>query len=179
MPLMNEAMREQRRAAGRKGGLARARQFTRDSQKAARRKVSSEALARNGAKGAAVTIARHGMGKLRERSRQYRLKHPSKLELLVIGILARLKLEYEREFIVCDERGFTVDFYLPNEALAIEVHGAIHDEGKPGYEKRVQNDQAKRSLLRTQKRRLLVLHHSEFANVASVIATIKRRLKKW
>lgn len=180
MPL-SEAQIEQRRAAGRKGGkiagAIRAKQFTPQFQRAARRKVSSESCARNGAKGARATIERHGMDTMMEQARRHRLQRPSPLELQVIGILARLKLDYEREFVVCNKRFFTVDFWLPDHRLAIEVHGAIHDPGKPNYRRRLQNDQEKRELLRHQKRRLLMLHHSEFANLGNVIERIRNEVK--
>lgn len=172
MPL-TDAQLEQRRAAGR----ARARQFDSAFQRAARRKVKPQSLSASGRKGAQVTIERHGMETLFEAARQYRLAHPSPLELQVIGILSTLKVRYEREWIVCARQFLTADFYLPEYNMVIEVHGAIHDPGKPNYRRRMQNDTLKRKLLKQQHNRLLVLHHSEFANLANVIERIRREVE--
>lgn len=176
---ISEAERERRREWGKRQGRINAEtRFMREHQRKARRQVSSASCAVNGAKGAAVTIERHGLGTMFEQARQYRLSHPSPLELQVIGILARLKLKYEREFIVCDQRFLTADFRLPEHELVIEVHGAIHDPGKPNYRRRLQNDTLKCELLTQQNRRLLVLHHSEFANLANVIERIRKEVSQ-
>lgn len=160
MAKLSRAQLRQRRNAGK----ARAKAFTPEYQ------------SRAGKLGAKATIERYGMAALLEKARKHRLNHPSPLELTLIGILAQLKVKYEREYVVCNERYFTVDFWLPNQNLAIEVHGSIHDPGKPNYKRRLQNDQQKHALLKQQQRRLIVLHHSEFTDVAKVISKIKEQL---
>lgn len=167
---------EQRREWSRKGGLKRAQQFTSASQRAARKAMSSETAAANGRKGAQATIERHGMGALHQGARRKRLAKPSPLELVMIGILARLKVKYRREVVVCRHSHLSVDFYIARHKIAIEVHGAIHDEGKPGFKARLRRDREKRELLEARGRRLLVFHHSEFANVANIIERIKQEI---
>ncbi|MFN7930924.1 MAG: hypothetical protein U0Y68_23965 [Blastocatellia bacterium] len=95
--MITEERRAYLREIGRRGGQTRAKQLTPAHQRAARRKVKRESLVRAGQKGAQVTADRHGHEKLFEASRQKRLRNPSKWELLAIGILARLGVEYERE----------------------------------------------------------------------------------
>lgn len=167
---------EQRREWGRKGGLKRAQQFTSASQRAARRQMSSETAAANGRKGAQVTIERHGMASLHKGARLKRLANPSPLELVMIGILSRLKVKYRREVVICHYRHLSVDFYIARHKIAIEVHGAIHDESKPGFKARLRRDREKRELLELRGRRLLIIHHSEFANVANIIERIKQEI---
>jgi hypothetical protein len=95
-----EELRAFRSEMGRRGGRARAKQFTPASQRAARRKVSSESCRRNGAKGAARTIELHGYTALFEGCRRKRLANPSKTELVMMGLLKTLRLRYEREYVL-------------------------------------------------------------------------------
>ncbi len=122
-------------------------------------------------------MERHGLGYMLEMARQHRLRNPTRLELQMIGVLGALKLAYEREFVVCKTRMMTVDFMLPACNLAIEVHGGMHDQGKPDYRRRLQNDTDKRALLDAQNRRVLTLHHSEFKDLAGVIERVKREVQ--
>src|SRR5262245_61761407 len=88
------------RRGGLKGGATRAKQFTCASQRAARRKVSSESCRRNGAKGAARTIELHGYKALFEGARRKRLANPSPNELVMIGLLKTLGLKNRREYVL-------------------------------------------------------------------------------
>lgn len=160
-----------RSEAGRKGGLARAKAFTREYQRSIRKKLSSEAAARNGAKGAAVTIERHGQAMLFEKSRQHRLKNPSKPELLMIGILSTLKIEFEREYQPGDQFLY-LDFYLPEHHKAIEVHGRIHK--MVNVEERQRNDERKRELLAELGIECLWIGHEELADVEALVGKIRK-----
>src|SRR5262245_58797657 len=71
--------------------------FTPEHQRHARSKVSSELCSRNGAKGARATIAKYGEEFLFDRWHAWKLANPSRPEQLVIGILTRLGIEFERE----------------------------------------------------------------------------------
>jgi hypothetical protein len=124
---------DERREACRRGGLTRARQFTSESQKAARAKVSSESCVRNGAKGARATISKYGYAHFYRLARAWRLEHPSSHEQQVMAILADLGYaedqDYEREYepfgpdcYVC------VDIAFIDRKLAIEVNGKVHHD---------------------------------------------------
>lgn len=165
MKQLTEAQRE----ACRRGGLARAKQFTRDSQRRARRSVSSEACAANGRKGAQATISRHGMDKLFAHWQRWKQNNPSMPELLMIGLLSTLKVKFEREWRVGNSLQ-TLDFYLPELNLGIEVHGRIHQT--LDAEARARRDETKRASLDDLGVRVLWVNDSEFENVAALAARL-------
>jgi hypothetical protein len=72
--------------------------LTSEHQRRARSKDSSSSCARNGSLGAKATIAKHGFGKFFESWRKWKLAHPSQPEIVIIGILNRLNVVYEREW---------------------------------------------------------------------------------
>ena len=76
--------------------------FTPEFQRWARGHVSSESCAKNGARGFSATLAKHGPGVAFGGARKWRLSHPSSNELVMIGILSRLGIRYEREYRVGD-----------------------------------------------------------------------------
>lgn len=158
-----DELREARSEWGRRGGKARAKQFTSTSQRAARRKVSSESCAKNGKKGAERTIALHGYKALFEGCRRSRLANPSPCELVMMGLLKQMGLKYEREYVL-GETLFTLDFYLAQYRLGIEVDGSIHDKGKPDEAKRIQHAARKAALCRSMGIALIRIHHSELAD---------------
>ena len=170
-----EERREYLREIARRGGQARAQQFTSASQKHARRKVSSESCRRNGAKGAARTIELHGHKPVFEGCRRSRLAKPSLCELVMMGLLKQLRLEYEREYVL-GETLYTLDFYLHEFSLGIEVDGSIHDPGKPDEAKRIQNAERKAALCRSMKIKLIRVHHTELAadDLSAVINKIRK-----
>src|SRR5262249_60274342 len=92
--------------------MATPKHLTRDHQRPARSKVSSCSCARNGRLGAKATIAKHGFRKFFESWRKWKLAHPSQPELVLIGILKRLNVAYEREWQL-QPSFLTLDFYLP------------------------------------------------------------------
>jgi len=163
-----------RSEASRKGGLARAKQFDSAYQRAARRRVSREACAENGRKGAARTLELHGYRALFEGCRRSRLANPSKTELVMMGLLKTLGLNFEREYCL-GETLFTLDFYVAAHRLGIEVDGSIHDKGKPNEAKRIQHAERKEALCRCMGIRLVRVHHGELAgdDLSPVIAKIR------
>src|SRR5262245_14731239 len=80
---------------GRRGGKARALQFTPVSQRAARRNLSSEQAAAKGSKGAQRTIELHGYKAHFEGSRRKRLANPSPNELVMMGLLKTIGLKFD------------------------------------------------------------------------------------
>jgi len=91
---------------GRRGGKARALQFTPVSQRAARRNLSSEQAAANGSKGAQRTIELHGYKALFEGSRRKRLANPSPNELVMMGLLKTIGLKFDARLL--SRENFTV-----------------------------------------------------------------------
>ena len=93
------------RYGGRRGGLARMKRLRErleaegrtlsDYQREIRGHVSSDACRRNGARGAAATLAKHGYAALHEKVIAWRLAHPSEPERQVMAILDELGLAYE------------------------------------------------------------------------------------
>jgi len=162
------------REIGRRGGKSRAKAFTSSYQREARSRVSSAACRRNGAKGAARTIELHGHVRLFEGSRQKRLENPSPLELIMIGLLNRLGLAYEREYQLPDTL-YTIDFHLTGHNTGIEVDGPLHDPGKPGADERKICEERKAEICRNLNIRLFRIHHTELsgADLGGVITKIK------
>jgi very-short-patch-repair endonuclease len=163
---------ERRVAAGKK----RAESFTSRSQRAARKHLSSEQAAANGRKGALATIERYGHEKLFEACRQKRLHNPSQCELYMIGLLKTLGIKFEREYRL-GTSFYTVDFWVESSRLAIEVDGAIHDKGKPGYFKRLDWAKRKDALCASLEITLIRIHHTELgADLSGVIARIREAI---
>jgi very-short-patch-repair endonuclease len=169
-----DELRAWRSEMGKRGGAVRAKQFTSASQRAARRKVSREACQANGRKGAERTIALHGYKALFEGARRKRLANPSKTELVMMGLLKTIGLPYEREYVLGGTL-YTLDFYVAEHRLGIEVDGSIHDKGKPDEAKRIQHTQRKAALCRAMKIKLIRVHHTELADdeLADAIAKIR------
>ena len=120
---------EARREACRRGGRARAQQFTPESQAAAgRRSAEVNDMAALGHKGAQAFITKYGYGKLYHLCREWRLRHPSSHEQQVMDILCTIGLQagldYEREFEADDF--LSIDFAIPGLMKAIEVNGKVH-----------------------------------------------------
>ena len=160
-----------------RGGKERAKQFTSASQRRARKHLSPEKAAANGRKGAAKTIELYGYDKLFEAARQKRLELPNKLELLMIGLLARLNVKYEREYVLQDTY-YTVDFCCADYRLAIEVDGSIHDPGKPQFMKRQDYARRKEALCAQLGLRLIRVHHTELGDdLRPVIEKLQQALR--
>jgi very-short-patch-repair endonuclease len=119
--------------------------FTREHQQYARSKVSSESCSVNGAKGARVTIERYGVDALFKRWQAWKLANPSRPERLMIDLLTRLNIRFERERRIGDSL-YSMDFYLPDTRQAIEVNSQIHT--RLNAEKRKRQAATKRELLK-------------------------------
>lgn len=165
---------EERREHMRTLGKIRAQSFTPAYQRRTRARLSSEKAAENGRRGAERTIALHGHKALFEGCRRSRLANPSPSELVMIGLLKTLGLSYEREYQL-GETLYTLDFYLAERRLGIEVDGSIHDEGKPDAARRIQHAERKIEICRAMSIKLIRVHHSELGgdDLAGVIAKIR------
>jgi len=150
--------------------MATPKHLTREHQQKARQRVSRESCARNGRLGAKATIAKHGYGKFFAAWRKWKLEHPSQPELVLIGILNRLNVAYEREWRL-QPSFLTLDFYLPEISVGIEFHGRIHGQLK--QEQREQNDAKKRDLLASAGIQCLWIEHAEMNDVAALIEKIQ------
>lgn len=154
-----------RSEAARIGGLARAKTLTREHQRAAARKRTSESLAESGRKGAAATLEKYGYETLFRKCRKHRLKNPSGPELLMIGILSTLGLKYEREWRL-GTSFYTVDFKLEGANKAIEVQGRIHR--MLNVEERAARDAKKRELMMEACVEWLYITDKELLDVGAV-----------
>jgi very-short-patch-repair endonuclease len=150
--------------------MATPKHLTSEHQRRARSKVSSSSCARNGSLGAKATIAKHGYGKFFAARRKWKLDNPSKPELVIIAILARLNVDYEREWQI-QPSFLTLDFYFPALRAGIEFHGRIHGQLK--QEQRERNDAKKRELLTTAGIECLWIDHTEMNDVAALIEKIR------
>ena len=134
---LTPAQLAQRREAGRRGGRARAAQFTPEFQAAARAHVKHESLVASGRKGYATAVRNHGPQFAADKLAEYRRKNPTSLERILIAWLDDLGVCYRREYAV---DGCYFDFYLPTFTLLIEVDGdAFHGQTVHG-EDRVSRD---------------------------------------
>ena len=146
--------------------------FTPEFQRWARGHVSSESCRINGPKGFKATLQKHGPDVAFNGARQWRLKNPSSNERLMIGILSRLGIAYEREYRLADSQ-YTVDFYLPSTKQAVEVDSRIHEQFD--VEKRRRQAACKRKLLREGRIVCLTIWDTELAgDVEGVIQKVRR-----
>lgn len=92
----------------------------------------------------------------------------------MMGLLKTLGLRYEREYCL-GETLYTLDFFVAEHKLGIEVDGSIHDKGKPDEAKRIQHAERKEALCRSMNIKLIRIHHTELAgdDLAGVIAKIQ------
>ncbi len=176
MTLTTNQLREIRREAGRKGGQARAKQFTREYQSAAgKRSAEVNDMAALGHKGAMAMIQKHGYGKLYRLCRDWRLRHPSSHEQQVMDILCTLGLEpgrdYDREYEVA--KFLSVDFAFPASFQAIEINGKVHydpsfdDPRRPGT--RAANDADKLARLERLGWRVLVIDYRDMRRADQLV----------
>lgn len=166
---LTPAQLEQRRAAGRKGGLARAAQFTSESQAAARAHVRPESLSRAGKRGYLVTVTRYGPQHAADKLAAYRRAHPTSLEKILIAWLDDLGVTYRREYAV---DGCYFDFYLPEQTLLIEVDGAAWHGQTVHGEDRVSRDTWKTHTAAWGGYRLLRLAEAEMTTGAALNALL-------
>ncbi len=117
-----EITKEMRQVWSRKGGLARAAQFTSESQRHARSHVKRESLQRAGANGYKAFAAKNGPEAAARRFANWRREHPSVLESIVRQWMDDLNVFYVSEAVL---DGFTIypDFLILN-GLVVECDGA-------------------------------------------------------
>lgn len=132
---------EKLRAAGRKGGLARAKQFTSESQKAARAKLPHELVVK-GAKAGWKAVNDRNPGLAGRILANWRAKNPSVPEQTVDAWLTELGIEAERELSLF---GLFID--RAAGSIAIEVDGAgYHGPDAIDADTRAANDRRKEDL---------------------------------
>ena len=110
----------------RKAGLARAKAFTPEYQRAARAALPREVAVRAGRKGFRSAM-KAGLGhKAIEGTAAYHLAHPSKYEVMCMEMLDDMSVSFQREVIIhCrNEKEWLVDFLVGRKV--IEVNGEIH-----------------------------------------------------
>lgn len=109
--------------ARRRGGLTRARQFTRDYQRAVASCKPREQLVKAGRAGWEALVAAKGVEYAARQAAKWRRKHPSALEQAVMTWLDEHGVSYEREAEINLSAGvFFADFKLEDGRL-IEVDG--------------------------------------------------------
>lgn len=113
---------DERREAFRRGGLSRAKQFTSESQRAARSQVKKESLKRAGAAGFKAFAAKNGIEAAAKRFADWRRAHPSVLERIVRAWLDDLDVFYISESVL---DGYTIypDFLIMSHGLVVECDG--------------------------------------------------------
>lgn len=131
---------ERRSQIARIAGLARARAFTPEYQRATRARQTSEMCAAKGRKAFAALVRKHGQAGALEHLAAYRREHPSKLEQTVMAWLDQHNISYEREPLV---NGIYCDFLLTGTKTVIECDGAIWHELHPLH----RQDRASRDLV--------------------------------
>lgn len=116
-----DAVRAHLSAIGKRGGQTRATQFDSDFQRNARSHVKPESLQRAGRSGYDKVGGETWWAEQTEKARQYRLRHPSNHERIVIDALLHmlaLDVSYDREVILAaDPRA--VDFVLYRDRTAV------------------------------------------------------------
>lgn len=111
---------ERRREICRNAGLARAKQFTPESQRAARAAITSAECAKRGRKAFAALVAKHGIDHALDHLANHRRAHPSMLEQVVMTWLDEHYIAYEREVRIA---GVHVDFLISGTRIVVEVDG--------------------------------------------------------
>lgn len=119
-PARGAITREQRSEICRKAGIARAKAFTPDYQRATRAALPREAAARGGRNAFAAACKRYGIDGALEHLAAYRRAHPTKLERTVMAWLDEHYYSYEREVRIA---GIYCDFLISKTRIIIEVDG--------------------------------------------------------
>jgi very-short-patch-repair endonuclease len=108
---------EERSAAARKGGLARAKQFTPEYQRATRAAAPYEVNAARGRKTWLRLVERHGVEGAMQRLVKRRLANPSSLERVIIAFLDEREITYQREAYIA---GQWVDFLIGDLVVQVD-----------------------------------------------------------
>lgn len=149
---LTAAQLERRREIARLGGLARARQFTREYQQAARSRLSRAQLVMAGKLGYQKCAELYGHDFAGARLAEYRRKKLSPAEQQVAAWLDEMGLGWERE---APLEGQYADFLVLNQ-LVIECDSNLHS--LPG---RAEYDARKEATIKARGLRLLRLKEKE------------------
>ena len=147
MAILSDERRRLLREWGRKGGQARAQQFTSSYQRAARACVRRESLRRAGRRGYARTLETRGADFVGRIAAAWRRKNPSPLESIVMTWLDRLCVEYIREHPLASSSGddtYYLDFYITSHGAVVEVDG----DGWHRLPDRMERDRQRNALCR-------------------------------
>jgi hypothetical protein len=158
------ALSEAQRAARRKGGLARARQFTPESQAAARANVRPESLKRSGRRGYERCQEKHGPHFAARRLAAWRRPRPTKLEQTVRGWLDNGWVLYATECELVPGRAYAdiVVFGADGRRYAIEADGRhFHDVNDHIGEDRPALDRERDALVRAAGYEVIRLSQAE------------------
>lgn len=118
----------QRSENARRAGLARAKAFTPEYQRAARARQSPESLAARGRKGYAAVVAKVGKAGALKIIADYRRDHPSAGESKLAAALTAAGIGFAREVVIGD---CIADFVIHETQTVIEVDGGNwHDANK-------------------------------------------------
>lgn len=147
--------------ARRRGGLTRARQFTRDYQRAVASCKPREQQVRAGRAGWEALVAAKGVEYAARQAAKWRRKNPSSLEQAVMTWLDEHSVTYEREAEITLSAGvFFADFKLEDGRLIEVDGGAWHGEGAISAE-RAERDRIRRLAIRDAGYEVLHLTEAE------------------
>lgn len=147
---LTEAQREARRENGRKGGLARAKQFTSESQRAARARVSAASNQANGRRGYQACVERYGEHFAARRLAAHRKQCLTPLERKVLKWLDAQWIHPAVEVEIVPGKIYA-DIVIDQHPrkLVVECDGAIWHRDDPLHgENRVARDQERDEILK-------------------------------
>lgn len=150
--------------ARRRGGRNRAKQFTRDYQRAVASCKPREQLVRAGRAGWEALVAAKGVEYAARQAAKWRLAHPSTLEQAVMTWLDEHDVSYEREAEITLSAGvFFADFRLADGRL-IEVDGAAWHGEEAVREGQAERDRIRRLAIRDAGYEVLHLTEQEITD---------------
>lgn len=131
---MAYTMSEAALKARRKGGKARASQFTTEHQQNAGRirgnSLTSEELSTLGRAGYKATIEKYGADRIVEIVRARQLAKPSSLEVKAMKLLDDLSIPYEQQARCFMDKCILIDFYLPRHGVYLDINGYHHSHSE-------------------------------------------------
>lgn len=159
-------MATQKLRPGQAGGLARAKAFTNAYQRAAQKARTRESLSAAGRKGYLAVVQQYGAEYATDRSADWRRKHPTELERIVMGWVDELGEAYSPEHKLAPR--LYVDLFLERRGLAIECDGnGWHSNSGPHHEDREARDRTKDQRIRALGHRVLRLAEADIRSGAA------------
>jgi very-short-patch-repair endonuclease len=147
-------------AARKKGGQARAKQFTSDTQKAARACVKKSSLRANGRKGWAASMLKVDAPTLIEKIALRGRQRPTDLERIVQSWLDAAGLSYARQVV---EDRWIIDFVVGRTAIECDGHVWHTDGDWQGYG-RTERNMRKDAYLKALGYRVVRLSEKQIKN---------------